>query len=311
VSTTTNNSRGGAADNDVGARVMLIILCLVWGSTWPVLRIALTEVPPLTLRTASAAIGMLTLLATCRAMKCSLHLPSVTAFVHVTIAALLNVVAFTVLSSFAQLSTATGRVVILSYTMPIWAILFAWLFLRERPSKLQLIALALCIVGLSILIYPLTAAGFPLGLFLALTVGVCWAAGTVYLKWAHIDANPMGIACWQMIVATGVITLVMFGYDGRLNFDHADTEGYLAIAWSGIVGNGVAYGLWFTIVRRLPATTASLGILGSPVVGVITSIIFLGERPTLADIIGFALIFSASACAMLTRRTAEDIEVTT
>ncbi|HEX4409366.1 MAG TPA: DMT family transporter [Xanthobacteraceae bacterium] len=313
-----NSSASGAANkqsageqSDVGARVMLVVLCLVWGSTWPVLKIALTEVPPLTLRTLSAAIGAVTLFLICRVMGRSLRIPSAKSALHIVVASLLNIVAFTVLSSFAQLSTATGRVAILAYTMPIWAILFAWLFLGERPRRVQLVAFILCIVGLSILIYPLMAHGVPLGLFLALAVGVCWGAGTVYMKWAHIDADPMGVACWQMIVAFVIITLWMFGYDGRLNFDHADIKGYFAFAWSGVIGNGVAYALWFTIVKRLPAMTASLGVIGTPVVGVISSIIILGERPTLPDIIGFALIFSASACALLTRqRTTEEMEVT-
>jgi drug/metabolite transporter (DMT)-like permease len=63
----------------------------------------------------------------------------------------------------------------------------------------------------------------------------------------------------------------------------------------------VAYGLWFSIVHRLPALTASLGVLGSPVIGVIASVLMLGERPTTTDIVGFALVLAASACALLAR----------
>ena len=52
-------------------------------------------------------------------------------------------------------------------------------------------------------------------------------------------------------------------------------------------------------MRRLPASTAALGILASPVIGVITAMIVLGERPTLYDAIGFALMLSASAIVVL------------
>ncbi len=45
--------------------------------------------------------------------------------------------------------------------------------------------------------------------------------------------------------------------------------------------------------------TASIGALLVPVVGVIASVIILGERPTAPDIIGFVLIFSAAACVLL------------
>jgi len=80
-------------------------------------------------------------------------------------------------------------------------------------------------------------------------------------------------------------------------------DGYLATAWTGIAGNGIAYALWFTVVRRLPAVTASLGVLAVPVIGIVASSLILGEVPTLADMIGFALIFVASACVLLTRQT--------
>ena len=47
--------------------------------------------------------------------------------------------------------------------------------------------------------------------------------------------------------------------------------------------------LWFRIVGSLPAATASLGSLALPVIGVVGSALLLGERPTTADMIGFAL----------------------
>jgi drug/metabolite transporter (DMT)-like permease len=78
-----------------------------------------------------------------------------------------------------------------------------------------------------------------------------------------------------------------------------DTSALAALIFSGVVGSGVAYPLWFEIVRRLAAITASLAVLSVPVVGIVASILVLGERPTLADGIGFALIFAAAACVLL------------
>jgi drug/metabolite transporter (DMT)-like permease len=71
------------------------------------------------------------------------------------------------------------------------------------------------------------------------------------------------------------------------------------VVFSGIIGSGVAYFMWFEIVRRLPAMTASLGVLSVPVVGVVSSVLLLGEQPTVPDIIGFVLIFAAAACVLL------------
>ena len=92
-------------------------------------------------------------------------------------------------------------------------------------------------------------------------------------------------------------------FDGGPALGAAHAKASFATIFSGVVGNGVAYGLWFAIVRRLPAATASLGVLGSPVIGVAASMLILGERPTTADFVGFALIFAASACVVLMRPT--------
>ena len=72
-----------------------------------------------------------------------------------------------------------------------------------------------------------------------------------------------------------------------------------AIAYIGIFGVGLAHFLWWSIVGKLPTVTASLGSLLVPVVGVTASTVVLGERPTVTDMIGFAMIFAAAACVLL------------
>ena len=294
----------GSARADIGARLMLVALGLIWGITWPVMKIALNEIPPLTMRATAAALGAVTYCLMCVVMRGSLRVPAPKIWAHILVGSLLNIVAFSVFGAFAQLAATTSRVAILAYTMPIWAMLLAWLFLGERPNGVQTIALLLCIAGLAILIYPLTTHGIPIGIVFALAVGVCWAGGTVYLKWAHIEADQMGVGSWQMTFAAVILAAFMLIFDGGPRFGEAHLDGVLATAWTGIAGNGIAYALWFTIIRRLPAATASLGVLASPVIGVIGSFLILGEVPTAPDMIGFALIFAASACVLLTRQSA-------
>jgi drug/metabolite transporter (DMT)-like permease len=80
---------------------------------------------------------------------------------------------------------------------------------------------------------------------------------------------------------------------------NAGARSLFGLIYSGIIGSGLCYFLWFGIVRRLPASTAALGILASPVIGVVTAMIVLGERPTWYDAIGFALMLAASATVVL------------
>ena len=287
--------RGGAA-GDVQAKLMLVALCLLWGVTWPAMKIALVEIPPLSMRTLTAAAGAVTLLAVCLATRTRLRVPA-NAWAHVVAIAFLNIGAFSLLTAYAQVAAATSRVTILIYTMPIWAVLLAWLVLREKPNARQLLSVVLCALGLVVLIAPV--AGVPLGLLLAAIAGASWGAGTVYVKWARLDIDSLALAFWQLVVAFILIAACLLLFDGRLDIDRAHAPALLATAFSGIVGSGIAYAMWFAIVRRLPAATASLGALGIPVVGVLSTVLIIGERPTATDIVGFALIFAASACVLL------------
>src|SRR6202041_565323 len=117
-----NSVRGAPGGTDLGARLMLITLCFIWGTTWPLMKVALEEIPPLSMRAVAAALGALTLYLLCVVMRRSLRLPSTKAFVHVVVAASLNITGFSLFSAFAQLAASTSRVTIVAYTMPIWAV---------------------------------------------------------------------------------------------------------------------------------------------------------------------------------------------
>jgi drug/metabolite transporter (DMT)-like permease len=283
---------------------MLVLLSFFWGLTWPAMRVALGEIPVFSMRTVSLGLGALTLMIVVAAQRRKVMMPNATAWAHVFVAAILNIVGFSLLSSFALLQAATSRVAILAYTMPIWAALFAWLVLGERFNRARIVALALCVAGMAVLIAPLAGAGIPIGLLLALGTGISWAAGTVYLKWARIDADPIVVAAWQLVTGFLVVVIALAFIEGGLHLTQAHFPAVFGMVFTGWVGSGVAYFLWFKIVGRLPAMTASLGILSVPMVGVISTIALLGEWPTVPDMAGFALIFAASACVLLPSREA-------
>jgi drug/metabolite transporter (DMT)-like permease len=175
----------------------------------------------------------------------------------------------------------------------------ARLVLGERITGARAVALALCIAGLVVLIYPLAASGIPGGILLSLGAAVGWAAGTVYLKWAHIKADPTAVTFWQVVVGFVVIAACQPVFEGPLHLWPIKLTTLGALLFAGLIGSGIAYFLWFEIVRRLPAMTASLGVLSAPAVGVVGAVVLLGERPTLPDIVGFALILAASGCVLL------------
>ena len=283
----------------VKARVLLGVLCLAWGLTWPAMRIALVDLPPFTMRATSAAVGTVALVVLAQLARRPVRIPAPATWLDIVVAAFFNIILFGLCTAFAQLYESTGRVAIIVYTMPIWAALLARVILHELLTPVRVLALVLCCVGMAVLIYPLTRHGIPLGLLLALVAAVGWAFGTIYIKWRCINIEPFTIAVWQMVLTFVTMIVCVFVIEGSYHPWDASWRSLAGVVFSGLFGSGLAYFLWFHIIRVMPATTASLGALGSPVLGIVSSMILLGEVPTTADIIGYVLIFAASVCALL------------
>src|SRR5262249_56561919 len=148
-----------------------------------------------------------------------------------------------------------------TYPMPIWAALLAYPVLGERFDLSRGISLLLGVLGLAVLIYPLIGSSDLIGLALALATATSWAAGTVYLKWAQIDADPMAISAWQLFVGLLVALAGLFIVEGSLHLWPVQPRALYALAFSAVFGSAFAYLLWFEIVRRFPATAAALAWL--------------------------------------------------
>jgi drug/metabolite transporter (DMT)-like permease len=278
---------------------MLVLLSLAWGLTWPAIKVGLSDIPPFSMRAASLAIGTLALYALARLQGNSLRIKRRVAWLHVGVICLFNIVIFSMCTVFAQLYATTGRVAMLVYTMPIWASLMARVLLGERFSQTGALALALCCIGMAVLIYPLATNGVPIGILLALGGSISWAAGTVYMKWSNIDVDPIALSVWQGLIGFVVLAACVPIFQDSVHLLEASRYALTGVLFSGLFGSGLAYFLWYRVVQLLPAMTASLGVLSAPVIGVVSSAIVLGERPTVPDAIGYVLIFAASACVLL------------
>ena len=218
---------------------------------------------------------------------------------HIMVAGFCNVALFQILSSFAQMSGATSRAIIITYSMPIWATILSWLMLGERLDRIRGVAFALCIAGLGILVWPLFTDGFPPTVYLSLACALGWAFATVYMKWVKATVEPLANAAWQLLFGFIFIAAGTFMFEGLPHVWPLQNLTIVTILFVGLFGVGLAHFLWWAIIGRLPTTTASIGALLVPVIGVTASTLFLHERPSISDMIGFVLIFIAAACVLL------------
>lgn len=292
------NEGQDTADITAKARLLMVLLAFAWGLNWIAAAIALREVSPWSLRFAGSSIGAATLFAAAALTRHNLRIPR-GEHIHILIAGLFNVAGFQILSSFAQVSGATTRAIIITYSMPIWATVLSWLVLGERLNKVGALAFALCVAGLTTLVLPLFADGFPPFVFYSLGCALSWAFATVYIKWARLTIEPLANAAWQLLFGFLFLAVGTFVFEGYPHLWPLHTATVLAILNVGLVGVGLAHFLWWTIVGRLPASTASIGALLVPVIGVTSSVLFLGEHLSVPDSIGFLMIFAAAACVLL------------
>ncbi len=286
-------------DDATRAKLLLVLCGLFWGSNWPAIKLGLTGLSPWSFRLISFTVGAALLMTVVKLTGRSLMQPRGMTWVHLFASSVLNVVAFGVLSAIAMLTASTGRVAVVSYSFPVWACLLAWLLLGEKLRGGALLGLALCLGGLAVLVYPVIDSIALVGLGLSLVSAMTWAVGTVYLKLVKIPGDVLVNTAWQIAIAAVVLvgcTLVVQGVPDTIAVP--PPIALAAVLYNGVI-SALAYLLWYEVVGRLPATTASLGSLASPAVGVVTSALILSEIPTLMDVIGFGLIFAAAMSVIL------------
>ncbi|MBP0598201.1 EamA family transporter [Herbaspirillum sp. LeCh32-8] len=286
------------------AKLLLLLLGIVWGLNWPAVKTALSQLSPWALRSIGLSAAAATVFALGLARGRNMKVRSGRDRLHVAVAGVLNIAAFNILLTFAQLGAATSRVAIITYSMPLWATLFARFALGERLDRMRAAGLLLGACGLAVLLAPLAAGGLPPGILLALAAALSWAAGTIYSKWARIAAEPLAVAAWQLLTGALVALTGLLSFEGMPHWPQwsaLHVEVLLAVAYHIVFAMALGYMLWFNIINNLPVGVATLGTLLVPVVGVTGAVLLLGERPGLSDLAGFALIFCAALCVLLPR----------
>ena len=113
---------------------------LFWGLNWPIIKVLLTGANPWTLRAAGLSAGAVLLAGATIVSRQSLCIER-RYWGALLVAGLLNVAAFNVLAVFAQMSMTASRAAILTYTMPLWSVLFARVVLAEPIDVLRGLAL--------------------------------------------------------------------------------------------------------------------------------------------------------------------------
>ena len=287
----TGNDPGTAVrSRDLGAAALLL-LALIWGYNWVVMKIGLGYAQPFVFAALRTFLGALSLFLLLIVLRRSLRPRAVG---YTIVIGLLQTTGFVGFLMWALESGGAGKTSVLTYTMPFWLLLLAWAFLGERPRGTQWLAVGLALAGLLLVLSPWRLDG-AFSSLLALAGAASWAASAIVVKSLqkkqHVDL--LSLTTWQMLF--GSLPLVLIA----LLTGHGAPEWSAAFVWALVynvlLGNALAWLLWLYALRRLSAGAAGLGTLATPVIGVTAAWLQLGERPTAGEAAGMALIIAALA----------------
>lgn len=258
--------------------ILLVLLTVVWGFNWPVMKIGVTDVAPLTFRALSLWLGLPILALALVAMKVPLRVPR-RQWREVFALACSNMFVWHVLAILGVAALSSGRAAILGYTMPIFSALIGWLWFRERLSRIQTAGVIAASVGVALLLWHEFArlAGAPIGALLMLVGAASWAYGVHRMRRTHITTHTLTIGFW-LVVLTAMLLLVL-----AILFESARWAPPTPRAWGSILYNavlifGFAHSVWFTLARSLPPVASTLSVMMIPVLGVLSGAWWLGER---------------------------------
>lgn len=258
--------------------MLLMMTAVNWGATWPIMKFLLTELPPLTMRAIGSGTLGVALALGALAFGVSLHVPREQRPRLVLFAAL-NVTAWMAFGTLALGWLTASEAAILAYTMPVWAALFAWPILGEKPGPTRIAGLVLGFGSILILFagrgVELGLAKLP-GLIFILASALLFALGAVLSKRRPLALHPITALAWQMAIGClpmAVLAPLLESFEPSL----VSSPVWFGFGWFVVFSMGVSYLTWFGALARLPASTAAIGTLLAPVLSVLGAGFFLGE----------------------------------
>lgn len=288
------------------AFLLLIVVVLGWGCTWVVIKLIVAQVPPIwstAIRTMIGCAGLLALLLT----QGQFVLPRRGDLPVILISGLLHSVAFGVLISFGLKYVPAGRSIVLGYTTPLWVAPGAWLFLGERLPPARLIGIGVGLLGLMVLFNPLSFDWHNhaalIGNALILLSAFSWSISILYVRAHRWVSSPFQLLFWQTLLANVVLLTLALTTEGVPSIVLTPSLAAL-FAYGGLVGSALAFWAMHEVNRRLPATTTSLCILATPIVGIVSSALLLHEAIDLPLIVATVMILGGIAIGTIRRGAA-------
>jgi drug/metabolite transporter (DMT)-like permease len=272
---------------------ILLILSVMWGSSFYFTKIAVMDIPPMTLALYRVAIAAGTLAVLARAMGHSFPRDRKTWWNLTLMAAFNNAISFTLLF-WAQIYITIGLAGILNGTTPLFGVLAAHLLTHDdRLSIGRVVGLLVGFAGIVLLIGPdlLSDLGTHVWAELACLVAACsFAIGAVLARRVR-GYPPIVAAASQLTMSTVLLLPFVLLFDHPAAIMTASRPAILSMLSLALLSSALAYLIYFRLIARAGATNALIVTFLSPVSAILLGVVLLREAVDAHQLAGMAAIF--------------------
>ena len=275
------------------ARIVWVILCGIWGSTWLFIKLGLADLPPLTFAGIRFVIACTILLAWIRIR--GLTLPKKRR--DWGLLAITGILAFGLnygLLFWGEQYISSGLAALLQATIPAFGLVFAHFHLpgeRLTWARIAGVILGVCGVGVVFSNQLAVAGSKALAGCVALILSSLFVAYSNVLVKAHgTKMDPAILAAGQMFFGLLLLFAVGLPLEGNpLNFRWTPMA-LISLFYLALVGSVIAFLLYYWLVLNIDVTKSMLIALVTPVVAVILGMIVLDEEIGWRTLVGGAMI---------------------
>ncbi len=282
------------------AWVSLLIVYVVWGSTYLGIRVGVETMPPLLMAAARFLVAGLIMfplaLRQWRSARPGRRWPSRREWLGCAIVGVLLLVANGMVG-VGEKTVPSGLAALLVATVPLWLLGLDAALNHARVGLAPLAGLLLGLAGVALLsgLGDASSGTSVAGVIIILAAASSWALGIIMARRATIPSSPALASAMQLLAGGAALLLIATaaGEFSSLRLGEVSARSWIALGYLIVFGSIVAFSAFGIAVRALPTTTVATYTYVNPVVAILLGSLILNERLTPATIAGGVLIVGA------------------